>query len=185
MPPAHHHSDGGGYTSLFDTIRDAELAMRWAEMAAFTSMMRTHEGNRSRQNVQYDDDPDLLAHFARMTRIYAHLAPYRRRLSQAASETRLPVQRPLFLHFEDDPKTYAIETSYLRGPDLLVAPVIAAGQDEWTTYLPAGADWVHVWSGQSHAGGADVTVAAPFGQPPVFYRAGSADAALFDGIVAV
>ena len=69
------------------------------------------------------------------------------------------------------------------GADLLVAPVIAAGKSEWTTYLPAGADWVHVWSGKSHAGGADVTVAAPFGQPPVFYRAGSADAALFDGIV--
>ena len=158
--------------------------MRWAEMSAFTSMMRTHEGNRPRQNVQYDDDPELLAHFAKMTRIYAHLAPYLRRLSQEASETGLPVQRPLFLHFEDDAETYAIQTSYLLGPDLLVAPVIAPGKSEWTTWLPAGAEWVHVWSGKVHAGGADVTVAAPFGRPPVFYRKGSADSALFDGIVA-
>ncbi|QKS01080.1 alpha-glucosidase [Sphingomonas sp. CL5.1] len=178
----HHHSDCGGYTSLFDTTRDAELAMRWAEMAAFTSMMRTHEGNRPRQNVQYDDDPELLAHFARMTRIYAHLAPYIRRLSHEAARSGLPVQRPLFLHFEDDPATYAIQTAYLLGPDLLVAPVIAAGKDEWTTYLPVGAEWVHVWSGASHPGGGEVTVAAPFGQPPVFYRAGSADAALFESI---
>lgn len=180
---AHHHSDCGGYTSLFDTTRDAELAMRWAEMSAFTSMMRTHEGNRPRQNVQYDDTPELLAHFARMTRIYAHLAPYIRRLSHEAARTGLPVQRPLFLHFEDDPATYAIQTAYLLGPDLLVAPVIAAGKDEWTTYLPAGAEWVHVWSGTAHPGGGEVTVAAPFGQPPVFYRAGSANAALFAGII--
>jgi alpha-glucosidase len=180
---AHHHSDTGGYTSLFDTTRDAELAMRWAEMAAFTAMIRTHEGNRPRQNVQYDDTPELLAHFARMTRIYAHLAPYIRRLSHEAAATGLPLQRPLFLHFEDDPATYAIQTQYLFGPDLLVAPVIEAGRQEWTAYLPAGADWVHVWSGATHAGGQRVTVAAPFGSPPVFYRAGSPEAALFAGLV--
>jgi alpha-glucosidase len=180
---AHHHSDTGGYTSLFDTTRDAELAMRWAEMAAFTAMIRTHEGNRPRQNVQYDDTPELLAHFARMTRIYAHLAPYIRRLSHEAAETGLPLQRPLFLHFEDDPATYTIQTQYLFGPDLLVARVIEAGRLEWTAYLPAGADWVHVWSGAAHAGGQQVTVAAPFGSPPVFYRAGSPDAALFAGLV--
>jgi alpha-glucosidase len=179
---AHHHSDCGGYTSLFDTTRDAELAMRWAEMSAFTSMMRTHEGNRPRQNVQYDDDPALLAHFARMTRIYAHLAPLLRRLSHEAAATGLPIQRPLFLHFEADAATYANQASYLLGPDLLVAPVTEAGRRDWTVYLPCGADWVHPWSGKTHAGGQSVTVAAPFGEPPVFYRAGSADAALFAGI---
>ena len=179
---AHHHSDCGGYTSLFDTTRDAELAMRWAEMSAFTSMIRTHEGNRPRQNVQYDDDPEVLAHFAKMTRIYAHLAPLIRRLSHEASSTGLPIQRPLFLHFEDDQQCYANQTSYLLGPDLLVAPVLDAGRTDWTTWLPNGANWVHVWSGAEHAGGQTVTVAAPFGQPPVFYRAGSADAALFAGI---
>lgn len=181
----HHHSDAGGYTSLFDTTRTAELAMRWAEMSAFTAMIRTHEGNRPRQNVQYDEDPDVLAHFARMTRIYAHLAPCLRRLSREASETGLPIQRPLFLHFEDDPRTYTIQTAYLYGADLLVAPVLAAGRTDWTAYIPAGAEWVHVWSGARYRGGQDVTVAAPFGQPPLFYRAGSADAALFAGIALV
>lgn len=179
---AYSHSDIGGYTSLFDTIRTPELAMRWSEMAAFTAMMRTHEGNRPRLNVQMDSDPEVLAHFARMTRIYAYLAPYLRKLSDEAVAAGLPVQRPLFLHFEEDPRTYAIQTAYLYGADLLVAPVIEAGRSDWTAYLPAGADWVHVWSGETHRGGQDVTVAAPFGQPPLFYRAGSSDAALFAGI---
>lgn len=179
---AYSHSDIGGYTSLFDTIRTPELAMRWSEMAAFTAMMRTHEGNRPRLNTQMDSDPEVLAHFARMTRIYAYLAPYLRKLSDEAVATGLPVQRPLFLHFEDDPRSYTIQTAYLYGADLLVAPVIEAGRSDWSTYLPAGADWVHVWSGETHAGGQDVTVLAPFGQPPVFYRAGSPDTALFAGL---
>ena len=38
---AYHHSDIGGYTSLFGNVRTPELIMRWAEMAAFTPVMRT------------------------------------------------------------------------------------------------------------------------------------------------
>ena len=168
---AYHHSDIGGYTSLFGNVRTPELIMRWAEMAAFTPVMRTHEGNRPRDNVQVDQDPDVLAHFARMTRIYVHLGKYLKSLSREASTCGLPVQRPLFLHFEHDPKTYAIQDAYLYGSELLVAPVWHAAQEERLVYLPEGADWVHVWSGEEFAGGEEVTVASPIGHPPVFYRA--------------
>ena len=177
---AYHHSDIGGYTSLFGLHRTPELLMRWAEMAAFTPVMRTHEGNRPGDNLQVDADPAVLAHFARMTRIYAHLAPYLRTLIAEAAARGLPVQRPLFLHFEADRATHVIQDAYLYGPDLLVAPVHRAGAETWQTYLPAGADWVHLWSGTPHPGGAPVTVPAPFGQPPVFYRARTRFRALFE-----
>jgi len=179
---AYHHSDIGGYTSLFGNVRTAELIMRWAEMGAFTPVMRTHEGNRPRDNLQIDQDPEVLAHFARMTQIYVHLVPYLKALVAEASTLGLPVQRPLFLHFEDDARTYAIQDAYLYGPDLLVAPVWQAGKAEWTTYLPEGANWVHVWSSETFAGGREVTVPAPFGQPPVFHRDASTFADLFAGL---
>jgi alpha-glucosidase len=92
------------------------------------------------------------------------------------------VQRPLFLHFEDDARTYAIQDAYLYGADLLVAPVWQAGRTEWTTYLPEGAEWNHVWSGETFAGGQDVNVQAPFGKPPVYYRVGSKFTDLFAGL---
>jgi sulfoquinovosidase len=176
---AYHHSDIGGYTSLFGNVRTAELIQRWAEMAAFTAVMRSHEGNRPGENLQIDQDPEVLAHFARMTRVYRHLAPYLAVLSREAFETGLPVQRPLFLHFEADPGAYESQTSYLYGPDLLVAPVIHAGPRRWRTYLPAPARWIHVWSTTEHVGGTEVEVAAPLGQPPVFYRKDSSHSALF------
>ncbi len=182
---AYHHSDIGGYTSLFGNVRTGELIMRWAEMGAFTPVMRTHEGNRPRENLQIDQDEQVLSHFARMTQVYVHLVPYLRSLVTEASKHGLPVQRPLFLHFEDDARTYAIQDAYLYGADLLVAPVWHAGKTEWTTYLPKGAEWIHVWSGETLAGGQDVTVQAPFGQPPVFYRAGSEFAELFAGLRAL
>jgi len=179
---AFHHSDIGGYTSLFGNVRTAELIMRWSEMAAFTPVMRSHEGNRPDDNLQIDQDAEVLAHFAKMTRIYRHLSPYLAEISQEAARTGLPVQRPLFLHFEDDPRAYESQTVYLYGSDLLVAPVIDAGATAWTVYLPAGERWVHPWSGKTFAGGAEVEVAAPIGQPPVFYRAGSPHAVLFAAI---
>lgn len=179
---AYHHSDIGGYTSLFGNVRTAELIMRWSEMAAFTPVMRSHEGNRPKDNLQIDQDPQVLAHFARMTQVYVHLAPYLKALSKEATDTGLPVQRPLFLHYEADVATYAIQDAYLYGADMLVAPVWHAGEVERRLYLPKGDRWVHVWSGEVFDGGADISIAAPFGKPAVFYRLGSAFTELFAGM---
>ncbi len=175
-----HHSDIGGYTSLFGLVRTPELLMRWAEMAAFTPVMRTHEGNRPGANLQIDGDPAVLSHFARMTRLHVHLAPYLREVVAEAGSHGLPAQRALFLHFEDDAATHAVQDAYLLGPDLLVAPVHQPGVAAWTAYLPVGETWVHLWSGTAYPGGASVTVPAPFGEPPVFFRAGARHRALFE-----
>ncbi len=93
------------------------------------------------------------------------------------------MQRPLFLHFEEDPETYAIQTRLSAGARS-ARRAGDRGREKRLDDIPArgrgvGACLVGV---ERYAGGADVTVAAPFGQPPVFYRAGSAYAALFEGI---
>ena len=61
-------------------------------------------------------------------------------------------------------------------------PVHTAGATEWRVYLPAGAIWHHLWTGTPHVGGSHVTIPAPIGQPPVFYRAGSPFTALFQSL---
>jgi alpha-glucosidase len=179
---AYHHSDIGGYTSLFGNVRTPALLMRWAEMAAFTPVMRSHEGNRPRENLQIDQDPEVLSHFARMTRIYRFLAPYLKSLSAEAVERGLPVQRPLFLHYQEDRQTYAIQDSYLYGADMLVAPIWQAAQETRSVYLPKGELWVHVWTEEVFEGGQEVEVAAPTGKPAVFYRAGCTNETLFAGL---
>lgn len=171
---AYHHSDIGGYTSLFGNTRTPELFQRWAEMAAFTPMMRTHEGNRPDENFQFWQNDAVLAHFARMTRVFVALKPYVRELVDEAASRGLPLQRPLFLHYEQDRATYAIQDHYLYGRDLLVAPVHAADVTQWRVYLPQGDAWTHLWSGTCYEGGQHVEVAAPLGEPPVFVRHGAA-----------
>ena len=181
---AYHHSDLGGYTSLFGNVRTAELLMRWSELAAFSPVMRSHEGNRPDENLQLDGDAAVLAHFVRMTRVHAALSPYVASLCDEAVATGLPLQRPMFLDYEEDPECWGIETQYCYGRDLVVAPVIAADAGAWDVYLPMGARWVHMWSGKRYVGGW-VRVDAPLGEPPVFYRADSAFVELFAGLATV
>ncbi|WP_442861116.1 hypothetical protein, partial [Caulobacter sp. HMWF025] len=51
-----------------------------------------------------------------------------------------------------------------------------------SVYLPAGTQWIHVWSGESFAGGQAIEISAPFGQPPVFYRPGGEHDPLFQSL---
>ena len=161
------HSDIGGYTSLFDNTRTKEVFLRWAEMAAFTPVMRTHEGNRPETNFQYYEDEDTMNRLARLVKVYASLAPLMKELVKENAEHGLPVQRPLFLHHEDDPRCYSEQFEYLLGPDVLVAPVWQEGQESRTVYLPEG-DWVHLWTGERYGKG-EHSVPAPLGNTPVFY----------------
>lgn len=175
---AYSHSDCGGYTSLHGNVRTVELMQRWCELAAFAPVMRSHEGNRPDDNLQYDSTPELLDCFARWSRVHAHLAPYVRGLCEDASKHGLPAQRPLFLHYPEDRTLYGVQDQYLYGPDLLVAPVIEEGAQNRTVIIPAGDTWRHVWSGRDYEPGT-YDIEAPIGSPPVFYRPESAYAALF------
>ncbi len=174
---AFNHSDIGGYTTVTNPLmnyhRSRELLYRWMETNAFTLIFRTHEGNQPDKNVQFYTDAETLDTFARWARVYAALFEYRKTLVQEAAETGLPVVRHPFIQYPADPQTWSITyQEFMLGRDFLIAPVTTEGATEVQVYLPQGT-WVHLWSGQVYQGGQSVTVAAPIGQPGVFYLQGS------------
>lgn len=163
-----HHSDIGGYTSLFTMKRSKELFMRWVELSAFSPVMRTHEGNRPEKNFQFDEDKEALNHLSRMTKIFIELKPYIKKLIEENHLKGTPLQRPLFFHYEEDLECYDIKYQYLFGKDLLVAPVYKKNINQWEVYLPKD-NWIHLWSKQEYNGGY-IKVNAELGFPPVFFR---------------
>ncbi|MCK7487168.1 MAG: alpha-glucosidase [Bacillus subtilis] len=172
------HSDIGGYTSLHGNIRTKELFDRWCEMNVFTTYMRTHEGNRPKDNFQFYNDEDTMKLMGKMTTVRVHLKPYIQHLFQEATTLGYPVQRPMFLHYENDAPSYHLQYQYLFGKDMLIKPVIEEKQKQSTVYLPND-DWIHLWTGQLYVGGGNVVVDCPIGSPPVFYRKNSGFAELF------
>ncbi len=173
------HGDIGGYTAIdsfpLEYHRSKELLLRWTELAAFTAVFRTHEGNRPEVNHQFYSDQESLRHFSRFARVYAAWKPYRMHLVGEAAESGLPVVRHPFVQYPHDPEVRNLRYQFMVGEELMVAPVLDPGEDTVEIYLPAG-EWVHLWTGQEYGSpesGVRETVPAPIGEPAVFYKAGS------------
>jgi len=166
------HSDVGGYISadavVADYVRPPDLNERWAELEAFGVMMRTHEGIRPAANAQVYDTPQSRAAFARMTRLFAALAPYRRDVVAQAIDTGVPAMRHTWLNY---PGTAAAESDrqFFFGPSILVAPVLTGGADTVAVAFPPG-EWVHLLTGETYQGDRTTRVPAPLGTPAAFVR---------------
>jgi len=181
-----NHSDIGGYTANTNLIRNyhrsKELLLRWMELNAFTTIYRTHEGNLPDVNHQFYSDQETMNHFCRFARVYQAWAFYRKQLMEEVSGSGLPVVRHPFIHFPSDPNVFDLSyQQFMIGEEFMIAPVLDPGTDQVRIYLPAGR-WVHLWSGETYATvekGRWVSVAAPIGQPGVFYKEGSEIAGQF------
>jgi len=173
-----NHSDSGGYTSIqkwgVGYGREEGLLKRWLEANAFSPVYRTHEGNQPGENVQFYSTGETYDFFARFAKVYAALADYRREVMEEAAEKGHPVVRHPLLHYPDDVRAHRLRYQYMLGEEFMVAPVVEKGATERTVYLPDD-KWTHVWSGRTYdaRGGRSVRIDAPYGEPPVFYRAGS------------
>lgn len=163
------HSDVGGYTTFMKLCRSPELFMRWAEMNAFTPLMRGHEGSNPDLNAQFDANGEVLALHAKMSRVHKALKPYLKACVAENAQSGLGVIRPLFFHYDEE-EAYTESYEYLLGRDILVAPVLRPNAVSRRVYLPND-EWVHLWSGNSYSGGR-YDVQSPVGEPPVFVRKG-------------
>ena len=165
-------TDLGGYMSLWTRGRDAETLARWTEFAAFLPVMRTHHGTHPKRSVQFDHSAATLEHYRIYARLHLALYPLLRILLDEATQHGTPVCRPLLFEFAHDDRCWEIDDAYMLGPDLLVAPVVERGATTRILYLPAGHEWIDLWTGEHHQGGQEVVVPAPLGQIPLFLRNG-------------
>jgi alpha-glucosidase len=172
------HSDVGGWLSVnipmteLVYIRSKELFQRWMELCTFTVLLRLHTTNLPEVNHQYNTDHGTLDHFAKMTRIFAALAPYRKDLMEEAASKGIPIVRHPMLHYPDDPNVYELTLQFMLGADFMIAPVLDEGASQVTLYLPPGS-WTHLWSGELYGNantGTSLDIEAPIGEPAVFYR---------------
>lgn len=156
--------DIGGFSGTPST----KLYIRWAQFGLLSSHARFH-GTTPREPWEFGDE--ALAIFRKFARLRYRLLPYLYTHAVITSTTGLPMMRPLVLHYADDPATRTIETQYLLGRNLLVAPVLTAS-DSVKVYLPEG-EWVNFWSDTRYEGQQILQMDVPLEEVPLFVRAGS------------
>jgi alpha-glucosidase (family GH31 glycosyl hydrolase) len=66
------------------------------------------------------------------------LLPFFYTLMYDARKTGAPLARPLFFAVPEDPRTWGIGDQFLLGTDILVSPVLQAGQVAVNPYFPTG-----------------------------------------------
>ena len=138
-------------------------------------------GNQPQANVQFYTNTDIEKQFGRLSQIFVFISNYTKAVVRENAQYGVPAQRPLFMEFPDDVLSWSVVYQYMFGPDLLAAPVIQPNVTTMHVYLPPGS-WRFIWDTVDYLGNQFVTVPAPIGKPPAFYRKSSQFADMFSQI---
>ena len=149
-----------------------ELLTRWIELGAFTPLYRNHAEKATRNREPWVDGPE----HERIRRKYIEtryqLLPYVYTEIEEASRTGVPMMRPMFLEFPDEPGLALNQDEFMFGHSLLVAPKVWEFAGPYPVFLPRG-DWYDFWTGQKQVGGTTISVDPALDQLPVYVRAGT------------
>ena len=177
---------GGFHGGNPDDPKFRELFARWFAWGTFCPVMRLH-GDREPRQPQYGTTGGATCCSGAANEVWSYgeevyeickkymeyreqMRPYTRKLMEEAHEKGTPVMRTLFYMYPRDCVCWDVEDEYMYGPDVLVAPVLYAGQAKRSVYLPKGDDWVESFTGKEYAGGQTIEVDTPLAVIPVFVR---------------
>jgi len=137
------HDIGG-----FEGTPDPAVFKRWLAFGLLSSHSRLHGSDSYRVPWAFDDEAVEVTR--RFTELKLSLMPYLARVGRTAHTEGLPVMRPMVLEFPEDPATATVDTQYMLGESLLVAPVFSA-DGEVDVYVPEGT-WTSLIDGSRITG---------------------------------
>jgi alpha-D-xyloside xylohydrolase len=124
------HDIGG-----FEATASADVYKRWVAFGLFSTHSRLHGSSSYRVPWLYDDEAvDVLRHF---TKVKNSLMPYLFAQAVKATQTGVPVMRPMVMEYPGDPLCHTLDKQYMLGDGLLVAPVFFE-DGHCDVYLPDG-----------------------------------------------
>jgi len=161
-------ADVGGFVGC----PDAELFAQWMELGALQPFFRNHSAKKSCRREPWLFGTAIEARVRKAVERRYRLLPYLYTLFEEASRTGVPVMRPLWLEYPNDPATYAVENAYLLGRDLLIAPRLVAGAAAYRVTLP-DVDWYDTQTLTLVHGGVHEVQSGPADSVRLFARAGA------------
>lgn len=135
--------------SGFEATATPDVYKRWAAFGLLSTHSRLHGSGSYRVPWLFDEESvDVLRYF---TNLKCRLMPYLFKTAVKTHKTGLPAMRAMLLDFEDDRTCLDLDTQYMLGDSIMVAPVFR--EDKIVTYyLPKGT-WTHLLTGETHEGG--------------------------------
>jgi alpha-glucosidase (family GH31 glycosyl hydrolase) len=165
-----YSTDIGGYYDYDPHLKPTTrgLFSRWAEWAALSTGFRLH-GAIVEEHTPWSARIHAVKLYRELSELHLAARSLISSLWKQADETGMPVTRPLYLAYPNDPQAALQDQEWLLGPDVLVAPVVERGVGSRTVYFPAGC-WRSPETGQEVDGPRYETVAAKLTQLPFFFQ---------------
>ena len=117
---------------------NVELCARWQSLGAFYPFSRNHNEDRTP-----DQDPPVMGEVVVAATLYSlrirySLLPLLYTEFYKASQTGQPVVRSVFLEHPHDTEAEFVDTQFLWGHSVMIAPVVDPGVRHLNAYFPAG-----------------------------------------------
>lgn len=148
-----------------------ELLTRWMELGVFNPIYRNHGTKGSRNREPWVDGPQHEEIRRRYIELRYKLLPYIYTAIEESSRTGIPLMRPMFLQYPSEDGLQLLETEFMFGSDLLVAPKVEEKVGPYEVKLPPGV-WYDFWTGKTVSGPTQ-NIDPPLNAVPVFVRAGA------------
>ncbi len=133
----------------FEDASTPDVYKRWTAFGLLSSHSRLHGSKSYRVPWHYDDEAVSVLEF--FTDLKLKLVPYYYALSHNAKKTGVPLLRPMVLEFGDDRNCSYIDSQFMMGSSLLVAPILN-DESKAIYYLPKG-KWYNIITGKEYDGG--------------------------------
>ena len=171
---------GFGYWSHdiagFEDKPTPDLYKRWTQFGLLSSHSRYHGSREYKVPWLYGDEAvDVAREF---TKLKLKLVPYLKKMAMETHETGLPMMRAMVLEFQNDPTCEDIDTQYMLGDDILVAPIFSEDGSA-RFYVPdAGGDqsgkpWTNLLTHKSYEPGRWYEETYDYHTLPVLVRPGT------------
>jgi alpha-D-xyloside xylohydrolase len=155
--------------SGFESTATPDLYKRWCAFGLMSTHSRLHGSSSYRVPWLFDEEAVEVLRF--YTRLKGRLMPYLYSQAVKTHQTGVPMMRPMILEFPDDTVCKHLDTQYMLGDSLLIAPVFnAEGKVEF--YLPEGL-WTDIVTGEEYIGGRYVKRVCSYTEMPILAREGA------------
>jgi len=150
-----------------------ELFARWIQAGMLTPFARNHNAAGQIDQYAFAFGKSVLDIARTAIKLRYTLMPYLYSAFVRCTEDGSPIQRPLIFDYQYDEAVRDLDTQYLLGENLLVAPIFEPGVTKRGVYLPAGT-WYNWHTGEAvTSAGETHGVDAPLETIPLFVKEGS------------
>ncbi|MFH2113497.1 MAG: TIM-barrel domain-containing protein, partial [Spirochaetota bacterium] len=167
--PFYGHDLGG----FFGDVPTEDLLVRSCQSAVFQPRFVIHswrENGKPTEPWSYPQSLDLIRGHIRE---HYRFMPYTYNCAVEASRTGIPIERPLFLEYPDDPLLDDQDVNSMYGPSILKVLVVDEGAHSATVRFPSPESWYDPLEQRLHAGGSRAEVDVPLQGARWFARVGS------------